>query len=280
MEQDEVYLIDLWRIFVREWRWFIAWLVLAVAGALAFAHFATREWEATAWIQLGQVGQVPAGQDSKTEPLQRVIERLNLVPFKNEILKSAGFADDSPEAALYRKSLKLEPLPYAGPLIRITLRANSPELASRLAMATVNRLREVQQPLEALPLKSARAHLAQVDADLQGALAERDRMQQAAASANQGESASKSPTNTLLANMLLTSKNQEVRGLQRERSDLLDRLSPTYTYETSMPWPIYVPRQRAFPNTVLIVGVGLLAGILLGALAAITRNLVRRRMQG
>lgn len=122
MEQDEIYLIDLWRIFSRGWMWFVAVLVVTLACTYAFAHLAKRQWEATAWIQIAQVGQVPSGQDLKVEPLQRVIERLQLVPFENEILKSAGYAPDSSVAQLYRKSLKVEPMLYAGSLVRLTVR--------------------------------------------------------------------------------------------------------------------------------------------------------------
>src|SRR3546814_5737142 len=89
---------------------------------------------------IGQVGQVPGGQDPKVEPLLRVIERLELVPFENEILKSAGYAHNSPVAKLYRKSLKLEPMPYAGPLIRLTVRAYSREQAVELADRKSTRL--------------------------------------------------------------------------------------------------------------------------------------------
>src|SRR5690348_16266952 len=63
MEQDEVYLADLWRIFAREWKWFVLVLVLTLACTYAFAPLVKRQWEATAWIQIGQVGAVPSGQD-------------------------------------------------------------------------------------------------------------------------------------------------------------------------------------------------------------------------
>ena len=137
MAQDEIYLIDLWRIFTRGWKWFVAVLILTLACTYAFAHLVKRQWEATAWIQIGQVGQVLGGQDPKVEPLLRVIERLQLVPFENEILKSAGYERDSSVAKLYRKSLKLEPMPYAGPLIKLSVRAYSREQATELATAAV-----------------------------------------------------------------------------------------------------------------------------------------------
>src|SRR6185312_14267252 len=159
MQQDEIYLVDLWRIFVREWKWFVLVLVLTLACTYAFAHLAKRQWEATAWIQIAQVGQVPAGQDPKVEPLQRV----------TEVLQSAGYAPTSSVAGLYRKSLKLEPMLYAGSLVKLTVRAYSRQQASELAAATVAQLRLVHQGLEEAPLAAARARLAQIDAELQTA---------------------------------------------------------------------------------------------------------------
>ena len=180
MEHDEIYLVDLWRIFVREWKWFVLVLVLTLACTYAFAHLAKRQWEATAWIQIAQVGQVPAGQDPKVEPLQRVTERLQLVPFQNEVLQSVGYAPTSSVAGLYRKSLKLEPMLYAGSLVKLTMRAYSRQQASELAAATVAQLRLVHQGLEEAPLAAARARLAQIDAGLQTALADQARYRQAA----------------------------------------------------------------------------------------------------
>ncbi|GAB2545572.1 Wzz/FepE/Etk N-terminal domain-containing protein [Rhodanobacter koreensis] len=276
MEQDEIYLIDLWRIFSRGWMWFVAVLVVTLACTYAFAHLAKRQWEATAWIQIAQVGQVPSGQDLKVEPLQRVIERLQLVPFENEILKSAGYASDSSVAQLYRKSLKVEPMLYAGSLVRLTVRGYSRQQASELATATVTQLRALHQRLEEMPLESARAHLAQIEADLQTAEADRSRYQQAAAPGNKDDAGSKGVLNPMLASVLLANKNDEIRSLQQAKSDLVDRLGPTYTYETSMMWPVYVPDKQAFPNPELTYGIGLLLGVCLGAFATVARGAKRR----
>jgi len=108
MERDDIYLIDLWHILVREWRWFAALLVIVLGGTFAFMQMARPQWQADAWIQIGQIGAAPTGQDPKAEPLQRVLERLQLVPFQNETLQSAGVAPDMPAAGLYRRSLKGE----------------------------------------------------------------------------------------------------------------------------------------------------------------------------
>jgi uncharacterized protein involved in exopolysaccharide biosynthesis len=275
MEQSEIYLVDMWRVFARQWRWLAAVFVLILLATLAFCLLVSRQWEATAWIQIGQVGFVPAGQDQKVEPLLRVIERLQMEPFEDEILQSAGFPHDAPEAKLYRSSLKVEPLPYAN-LIRIRLRANTPELAERLAAATVTQLKTAHQGFEATLLNMAHSHLEDLQADLKSVIAERERLQQNAMDANKSSAADRSTSAPVLANMLLISKDSEIRGLQHAKSDLNDRLSPTYTYDTSMPWPIYVPKKQAFPNLALTWGVGILAGILVGAFTALTRDAMLR----
>ena len=276
MEHDEIYLIDLWRIFTREWMWFVLVLVLTLACTYAFAHLVKRQWEATAWIQIAQVGQVPSGQDPKVEPLQRVTERLQLVPFQNEVLQSAGYAKTSSVAQLYRKSLKLEPMLYAGSLVKLTVRAYSRQQASELAAATVARLRAIHQDLEEAPLKSARARLAQIESDLQTAEADRARYQQAAALESRGGAGGKDMANPMLASLLLANKNEEIRSLQQARGDLAERLGPAYTYETSLMWPVYVPDKQAFPNPELTYGIGLLLGVFLGSSAALARNVARR----
>ncbi len=274
MQRDEIYLIDIWRIFLHEWKWFAAMLILALLCAFAFTHFARRQWEASAWFRIGQVGMVPAGQFPQVEPLPRVLERLGLVPFQNGVLASVGISKDAPAARLYRKSLKLEPMPYAGPLIKLTLRADSPQAARRLAEATVAYLQAVERQLGALPLAQARANLDEVESQLKETVAERDRLVQAITSANRkGDDTSAA----LLASVALSEEDRELHGLQQQRNDLLARLSPVYTYETSLIWPVYVPRDPVFPNPMLAWLLGILAGMCLGAFAAIARNASRRR---
>ncbi|MFK2917906.1 lipopolysaccharide biosynthesis protein [Dyella koreensis] len=274
MEKDEVYLVDMWRILVREWRWWLAMLVLAVAATFAFTHLAKRQWEATAWIQIGQVGAVPAGQDPKVESLARVLERLQTAAFQNEVMQSIGFSPESRESRIYRKSLKLEPLPYAGPLVKLTVRGSSPQQAQQFAEATVSRLHAIHQGLEAKPLALAQARLNEVQSELSGAVAERNQWKQAV---SQSDPAGKAGQGTALTGMLAASMRGDIYGLSAARSDLSTRLSTTYTYETSLLWPVYVPEHQAFPNPVLCWGIGILFGLCLGVFAAMVRNALRRR---
>jgi hypothetical protein len=277
MQQDEIYLIDMWRILIRHWRWVVAVLVVVLALTFAYAHSARPQWEATAWIQIGQVDAAPQGQDPKAEPLPRVLERLQTLDFQNEVLRSAGVSSDTREGQLYRKSLKPDPQFYAN-LIKFSVRAYSQRQASELATATVTQLRAIHQRIDAVPLKLARERLAEIDAGLQTALADRDRLLHDAALQNKDDAAGKNIGGAALTGVLLVSKNEAIRDLQQTRGELAYRLSPNYTFETSVPWPIHVSESQVYPNSALTWGIGILAGLFLGALAAIARSIAKRRV--
>lgn len=271
MQRDEVYVLDLWHILAREWAWFLAGLLAVLIAVFAFSHSARRQWEATAYIQIGQVPALP-GTDPKVEPLARVLERLQLVPFQNHVLANIGIKEDAPEARLYRKSVKLDPLPYAGPLVKFSVRGWSPEQARQFAEATVAELQVVHQALLAKPLAMTQARLSDVDADLKAAEAQRDQLLQTAK-----PGASKDAQGDGVASMLLTATDAQIRELRQTQGELSIRLARNYTYQTSLMWPVYVPQGPVFPNLTLIWGIGILFGLSLGAFAAIVRNALRRK---
>jgi hypothetical protein len=276
VEQDDVYLIDMWHVLAREWKWFVAPLIVIVALTFAFLHVVKPQWEATAWIQIGQVDNAPIGQDPKVEPMMRVIDRMQMIPFQNDVVRSIGLSPDSPEARLYRKSLKLEPLTYEGPLVKLRVLATSPELARQLASASVAQLQAVHQQLEQVSLKLAQARLSEVQSELQRATVARDALQ-AETLRDAASGTSKDTQASVLTGVLLTSRNDEIHQLQMARGELVDRLSPAYTYETSLMWPIYVPDHQAFPNPVLTLGAGVLASFFFGVIVAVGRHAWRRR---
>ena len=273
MQRDEIYLVDLWRILVREWRGFAVAALAVLALAVAYALLAKPRWEAQAWVQVGQVATQPAGQDPRPEPFQRVIERLQTVAFQNEVLQSAGIALKSPEAGLYRGSLKVDPSPYAG-LIKLSVRAASPALAQRLAQATVDQLHAIHERLLAVPLAQARTRLDDLQAELREATITRDGLR-----ATAGRDGANAQGPALAAGLLLAGKETEVRELRQSRDDLVARLAANYTFATSMPWPIYRPDHPVAPNRVLIVGLGVLGGLGLGLFVAVASDARRRAKQ-
>ncbi|MGH8146797.1 MAG: Wzz/FepE/Etk N-terminal domain-containing protein, partial [Rhodanobacteraceae bacterium] len=225
------------------------------------------------WIRVGRISTVPAGQNPEIDPLARIVERLKLVPFQNQVLKSIGIAKNSPAAGLYRKSLALKPMPYAGSLIKLTLRASSPQAARRLTEATLKQLQTAQQQLRTMPLAQARSDLEEIENELKETIGERTRLLRTLTA---GTRDGKTTQNALIANLTLSSENNEIHDLQRQRNNLVNRMSSTYTYDTSLAWPIYVPRSPVFPNRLLARLLGVLAGLCLGATVAVARDAMRR----
>lgn len=266
MQRDEIYLIDLWRILLREWKLFTVSFVAVVAIASAYAALAQRRWEAQAWVQVGQIATQPGGQDPRPEPFQRVIERLQTVQFQQQVLQDTGIAPNSPGAALYRGSLKIDPSPYSG-LIRLSVRAASPGLAKQLAQATVDQLHAIHQRLMAAPLAFARNRLARIQEELAQAVVTRDGLRAATSGA---------PGPALPASIMMAGKDTEIRELEQARDDLVARLGPSYTFDTSMPWPVYLPERPVSPSLALVIGLGVLGGLGLGLFLAVAVNAHRR----
>ncbi|MCS3746431.1 Wzz/FepE/Etk N-terminal domain-containing protein [Xanthomonas sp. 3793] len=269
-QHDEIYLIDLWRILRREWRWALAALVVVLGLTFVFLRVAKPQWEAAAWIQVGEIGPTPAGRDPKVEPFQRVIDRMKTRLFQDAVLHQAGVPLSSRAAQLYRSSLKPDPDPYAN-LIGVTIRAESVQQARTLALATVAALQGLHGDTNAAALALARTRLQGLDEDLRVATLTRAQLQK------QLQSGSAASPEQVLAGVLLTENTTSLRAIKSERDDLIARLTARYTYQTSLAWPLYVPEQRVFPNAVMIWAVGLLGGAGLGVLVAVVRNAWRRR---
>ncbi|WP_152624840.1 hypothetical protein [Xanthomonas sp. GPE 39] len=129
----------------------------------------------------------------------------------------------------------------------------------------------MHQRIQAGPLRQSTDRLRDINDTLTAIQAEREallqRQRQAQGSAEQ----------QLLIHLLMSEKATSLRTLKAERDDLLSRLDPRYTYDTSAPWATDVPRQPAFPNSVLVLGLALLLGGGGGVLAAVIRNALRRR---
>lgn len=274
-QHDEIYLIDLWRILRREWRWALAALVLVLGITFVFLRVAQPQWEATAWIQVGEIGPTPAGRDPKVEPFQRVIDRMKTRLFQDAVLRQAGVPLKSRAAQMYRSSLKPDPDPYAN-LIGITIRAASQQQARALAEATLTQLQTLHGQTNAAALALARTRLQGLNEDLRVALLNRAQLQRQLQAADGTAAAT---PGQVLAGVLLTDSNTSIRAIKGERDDLVARLTARYTYQTSLAWPLYVPEQRAFPNAIMVWAVGLLAGAGLGVLMAVVRNAWRRRGQ-
>ena len=85
-EQGDISLRDLWRVLVNQKNWVTGVPILCVLLAAVGVSMAKPKWEATAVIQIGQVGQSGVGQGSQLiEPPIRAIERMKKKSFEEAV---------------------------------------------------------------------------------------------------------------------------------------------------------------------------------------------------
>ena len=154
---DEISLLDLWQILLRRKWWVLGAPLLAVIAAAVAVTFMKPQWEATAAIQIGVVGQ------AVIEPSARVVARVNLKSFEDAVLASLGLlGQKTPEAKLFRSSLKIKALPNTD-LIEIKVRGYSRESAKRSTEAAVNYLNRIHQGMAAPTVQRMKQLLAQAE---------------------------------------------------------------------------------------------------------------------
>lgn len=277
MSEDEIRLIDIWRILVRQKKWIIGFLALCVSGALAFVLLSRPQWEATGVIQIGQVGQPGVGQGSLLiEPFARAIERMKLKSFEDTILASlkVSLEEDDPYARLYRSSLKLKLLPNTD-LIEMKVRGYSREEAARWAEATVNHLRSVHEKLAEPSIDRLKSMLAEVKKDLQRAQDERAKLIENLVLKEKIGPRNRFSENVLLAN-IISNRDAVIRDLEQRRLSLEEQLSPVRTYPTSLLDQVYVPERPAFPKKGLTLILAGLLGLMLGVFVALLADYIQR----
>ena len=272
-EQDEFSLRDLWRILISQRRWLLGLPFVCVLLATIGVIIAKPKWEATAVIQIGQVGQSGVGQGSQLiEPPLRAIERMKMKSFEDDVLTALKIPVevDDPVAKLFRSTLSLKAL-GATDLIQVKVRAASRDQAQTWANAVVDRLREVHERLAQPAIDRLRKQQSELKKQMQIIEEERKNLLTIVSKRNETSGDSRFSANLLLSNLLLQ-KNAELRDFEMRRLAADEQLTSVRTYPTSLIDRIYVPEKPASPKKLLIVMLSAVLGLILGIIVAFMRN--------
>ena len=268
----EISLLDLWQILLRRKWWVLGAPLLAVVAAAVAVTFMKPQWEATAAIQIGAVGQ--AGQ--VIEPPARVVARVNLKSFEDAVLASLGLSGQkTPEAKLFRSSLKVKALPNTD-LIEIKVRGYSRESAKRSTEATVDYLRRIHQGMAAPTVQRMKQLLAQVEREIAQTRAEREKVLKIMDLKDKAITEASFMRNIVLANIMVQRDN-ELRGLEQAKTDYEEQLGPMRTYPTSYIEKISVSEGPVAPKKALIVLLAGVLGLFVGVMAAFLGNAFQAR---
>ena len=272
-EQDEFSLQDLWRILMGQRKWLLGIPIFCMLLATIGVIIAKPKWEATAVIQIGQVGQSGVGQGSQLiEPPLRAIERMKMKSFEDDVLTALKIPVESgdPIAALFRSTLSLKALGGTD-LIQVKVRAASRDQAQTWANAVVDRLREVHERLAQPTIDRLRKQQSELKKQMQIIEEERTNLLKIVSTSSETSGDSRFSANLLLSNLLLQ-KNAELRDFEMRRLAADEQLTSVRTYPTSLLDRIYVPENPASPKKLLVVMLAAVLGLILGIIVAFMRN--------
>ncbi len=272
-EQDEISVRDLWRILINQKKWVIGIPILCVLLATVGLSMAKPKWEATAVIQIGQVGQSGVGQGSQLiEPPIRAIERIKMKTFEDDVLTALKIPVEAgdPIAALFRSTLSPKALGTTD-LIQVKVRASSRDQAQTWANAVVDRLRDVHEKLTQPTVDRLRKQQADFKKQMQLIEEERSNLLQTVSKTSERSGDGRFSTNLLLSNLLLQ-KNAELRDFEMRRLAVDDQLTSIRAFPTALVDRIYVPENPASPKKLLVVMLAAVLGLISGIAVAFIRN--------
>lgn len=272
-EQDEISVRDLWRILINQKKWVIGIPILCVLLATVGLSMAKPKWEATAVIQIGQVGQSGVGQGSQLiEPPIRAIERIKMKTFEDDVLTALKIPVEAgdPIAALFRSTLSPKALGTTD-LIQVKVRASSRDQAQTWANAVVDRLRDVHEKLTQPTVDRLRKQQADFKKQMQLIEEERSNLLQTVSKTSERSGDGRFSTNLLLSNLLLQ-KNAELRDFEMRSLAVDDQLMSIRAFPTALVDRIYVPENPASPKKLLVVMLAAVLGLISGIAVAFIRN--------
>jgi capsular polysaccharide biosynthesis protein len=257
--------------FVRRWK--LAAMVFAVTAVVCWIYLSTvpKQWEATATVQIGQIGQQAIGQQVQlVESASRVFERVKTRSFKDSILKDAKLpslddAEFGSESRIFGNSLNVKLLSNPD-LIEIKVRALSPDQAATFLQSVVGKLKQIHDGVAFPTASKLRASLQQLSESIKVLESERllytEQLAKVASSSKVEDFLQKSVYAKLLSDLDL-----QLRTLQDRKLAVEEQLSPSRTYSTSILEGLTVSKDAVAPlKLITIIGsfsIALILAILL-----------------
>jgi uncharacterized protein involved in exopolysaccharide biosynthesis len=279
--EDEISLYDLWQMLAEGRFWIIFGAIAGLIGATAYLLLVSPQYEATALVQIGQMGQAQANQGRigqvilvPIEAQARVIERILQPSFKIAVLKKLGW-EAGPRAALYMNFLKVTPAKSAD-LIELKLMAMTREDAEKAIATTIEQFAFAQKIISQSATERLQAQLKEISAEIKekaNMLAELDRIAR-----QQGLGASHGRLSEWMLYMQLWSGKEErlkeLRHLEAQYREVISLTGTAGAVALESPWVSATP---VFPKKGQTLMLATMGGLFLGVLAVALRCGLRNR---
>jgi hypothetical protein len=239
----------------------VVWLAVAlVIGGVIGAIFGIakpKQWEASALLQVGQIGSVDSGTVSMIEPVPNAVERIN------GLIKQGAENDAQALSPQQRRLLtsSFSAQAVAGTsFLRMTARGFSPDEAKATVTLAEDRLIATHTKMMAPALEHLHRALAEV-AVQSGSVEKRKNALMGQLEASIGKPAG---VQDVMLNALADKVEEEARVLQARRSTLEQQLSDQQSFPTRLIGGVVVSNHPVAPNVPIFVIAGCLIGFIIG----------------
>ncbi|TWG86419.1 LPS O-antigen subunit length determinant protein (WzzB/FepE family) [Cupriavidus gilardii J11] len=264
-ERTELEFRDIIAVPLRRWKWVVLTPAVFFLIGLLTVYLLRPEWEITATVEIGQVGQPRAGEDRLIEAPQVLAARVRADGYDVEALTAAGLKLPDDAGKLLKDTLNAQVVPGTN-FVTLRARAYSPETGQSAVRAVTGFIIAEHKRTAADIIAMNRAALASVEGALQESRRIKGGVQGSAQQAAQ--TARPAGGDAVLSSMLLSQQNQEIYQLEQLRLALQSSLSPTRTFPTKRLGDAVVSLSPVFPHTVSILSMAVVGGLALGLLLA------------
>jgi hypothetical protein len=253
--------------------WIVGAVIIGGAAGTAIAMIKPKLWEATAIVQIGQVGYLePPGAVGMIETVPNAVERITgLVKQgpEDELFQSKQIPEK--DIATLRSTFNAQSLPNTS-FIRMTVRGTSPEEAKSAMQTVEDQLVQVHTKMlePALSrLKDAQARASAINAEVE----KRRAGLQAQAELSAGKPAS---PQDLMLSTLIDKVDQELRDIEGRQAQLTEQLSSDRSFPTRPVGELSVSPGPVSPRVPYYVTAGAVLGLLVGVVIGMSRQFGRR----
>lgn len=278
---SQLSLLDLVAFTRRNYRVIFGGAFIGAVLGLGIALLLPAEWEASALVRVGQSGNTDKTLNSiqavLVEPALQVVDRIKNISFQKEVMKKIGLPQDENDDnnKLFRNTLKVKL--EKSDLISINIRSLSAGSAKLHLSAVVDELKSIHTKMLAPTTNRWHQELSTIQLELKRSSIDLERLTKSLDSRSESLNPSSFAQAALVSNIMIA-REEELRDFRDRKLILEEMLSPERTFVTSVIGQIEVSNKSVFPKKSLFVLAGLLLGLLLGALIAMTNNIATKKI--
>lgn len=261
--KDEISVEDVINFFLESWKVILVTGLIGILGAAGFIAVMPSQYEATARIQMMQIGSV----SNTTNPLGVNLEDPNLIiarlklPSSYEFnqVKACGIDQENYPNELLVGLVKLEPVKGVSSIVELKIRMQSKDHAINCAQAVFYKIRDSQNAIMKPHIEEAKVLLKKYQI----------RLLEAQSIIGRADKAGDAFSAVYLIN------RDEMKFLTDESIRLNAFISSSETRQAKLVAPIYASDIPVFPKKKISLLMGLLAGLFLGVFIVMVRKFWR-----